>query len=190
MDLSENLSIRQQIKRNLLNVDTYHEIQSVIEDDIDSACYNEELKNELNNLPTWQLDAIFASIIANAGFGQRTLVRQRVNALQRAIRDIPIPESNVTIFESIPSPKLKRTTVERNELTWVYKAFNKRGDLLYVGITNNPKNRLREHKDDSIWWEDKDQMTWDMYETRGQAETAELLSIRTENPVFNITGRI
>lgn len=66
-------------------------LQTVIEHDLDQACYNEELKQELNALPTWQLDAILANCVANAGYGQRTMVRQRVNALQRAIRDIPIP---------------------------------------------------------------------------------------------------
>lgn len=66
-------------------------LQAVIEHDLDQACYNEELKNELNGLPTWQLDAILANCVANAGYGQRTMVRQRINALQRAIRDIPVP---------------------------------------------------------------------------------------------------
>lgn len=66
-------------------------LQAVIEHDLDCACYNEELKNELRDIPTWQLDAIFANVVANAGYGQRTMVRQRINALQRAIRDIQIP---------------------------------------------------------------------------------------------------
>lgn len=66
-------------------------LQAVIEHDLDRACYNEDLKLELRDLPTWQLDAIFANVVANAGYGQRTMVRQRVNALQRAIRDIPVP---------------------------------------------------------------------------------------------------
>lgn len=66
-------------------------LQALIEADLDRACYNEELKHELNELPTWQLDAILANCVANAGYGQRTMVRQRVNALQRAIRDIPVP---------------------------------------------------------------------------------------------------
>lgn len=66
-------------------------LQAVIEHDLDQACYNEELKAELNGIPTWQLDAILANCVANAGYGQRTMVRQRINALQRAIRDIPVP---------------------------------------------------------------------------------------------------
>lgn len=66
-------------------------LQAVIEHDLDRACYNEDLKNELRDLPTWQMDAILANVIANAGYGQRTMVRQRVNALQRAVRDIHIP---------------------------------------------------------------------------------------------------
>lgn len=66
-------------------------LQAAIEVDLDQAVYNEELKSELNDIPTWQLDAIFNNCIANAGYGQRTMVRQRINALQRAIRDIPVP---------------------------------------------------------------------------------------------------
>lgn len=66
-------------------------LQAAIEIDLDQAVYNEELKNELNDIPTWQLDAIFNNCVANAGYGQRTMVRQRINALQRAIRDIPVP---------------------------------------------------------------------------------------------------
>lgn len=66
-------------------------LQAVIEADLDLACYNEDLKAELGALSTWQLDSIFANIIDTAGYGQRGMIRQRVNALQRAIRDIPVP---------------------------------------------------------------------------------------------------
>lgn len=68
-----------------------HRLQAVIEHDLDRAFYNTDLKRELDGLPTWQLDAIFANVLANAGFGQRTRVRLRVNALQRALRDVPVP---------------------------------------------------------------------------------------------------
>jgi hypothetical protein len=66
-------------------------LRIVIETDLDRACYNEELKQELSELPTWQIDSIFGDIVSNAGYGQRTIVRQRINALQRAIRDVPVP---------------------------------------------------------------------------------------------------
>lgn len=66
-------------------------LQAVIEHDIDNANYNDELKQELNELPTWQLDAILANCVANAGYGQRGMVGRRIRVLQEAIRNIPAP---------------------------------------------------------------------------------------------------
>ncbi len=58
---------------------------------LDTVCYNEELKEELRALPTWQIDDINENVVAAAPYGQRTEWRRRVNALQRALRDIPVP---------------------------------------------------------------------------------------------------
>ncbi len=58
---------------------------------LDTVCYNEELKEELRSLPTWQIDDINENVVSAAPYGQRTEWRRRVNALQRAVRDIPVP---------------------------------------------------------------------------------------------------
>lgn len=57
--------------------------------DLSAALYDEELKTDLRDIPSWQLDGIFADIIAEAGYGQRTDTRNRVTAIQRALRDRP-----------------------------------------------------------------------------------------------------
>ncbi len=56
---------------------------------LDTVCYNEELKTELRDLPTWQMDDINENVVSQAPYGQRTEWRRRVNALQRAVRDTP-----------------------------------------------------------------------------------------------------
>ena len=35
--------------------------------------------------------------------------------------------------------------------TFVYRAYNADGELLYIGITNAPDRRRREHRSDAIW---------------------------------------
>lgn len=57
--------------------------------DLSAALYDEDLKADLRNCPTWMLDGIVADIIADAGYGQRTDTRNRMAALQRALRDRP-----------------------------------------------------------------------------------------------------
>lgn len=66
-------------------------LQATIELDLGQAIHNDELKQELNELPTWQLDAILVNCVANAGYGQRGVVRDRIRVLQEAIRNIPVP---------------------------------------------------------------------------------------------------
>lgn len=82
-------------------------LQAAIEPDLDLAFYNKELKDELRGLPTWQVDAIFANVLAKAGFGQKTRVRQQVDALQRALRDIPIPVHKEETDHAAPYPECK-----------------------------------------------------------------------------------
>lgn len=85
-------------------------------------------------------------------------------------------------------PEYIEETVDDRQ-TWLYKVFNRADNLLYVGITHNPVERMKSHKSHSIWWEDKEQMTWQSFETRHEAEIAERLSIKNDNPVFNIRGK-
>lgn len=98
-----------------------------------------------------------------------------------------LSRSDVEII-SIPIPLIVDESKDR--ATWLYKVFNYAGNLLYVGITFNPTQRMKEHRRLSIWWEDKDKMIWQRFETRQEAERAEDWSIKNDYPVFNIAGKI
>lgn len=57
--------------------------------DLVAARHDEELKADLRSLPSWQLDGIFADIIAGALYGQRGAVRRDIHVIQQALRAIP-----------------------------------------------------------------------------------------------------
>ncbi|MGV0993427.1 MAG: hypothetical protein ACOYB7_14365 [Mycobacterium sp.] len=75
------------------------------------------------------------------------------------------------------------------EETTLYRAFDKAGQLLYVGISHNPFLRLGRHADHSAWSADATTITLERFNSRAEATDAELAAIRDEDPVFNFSGR-
>ena len=73
--------------------------------------------------------------------------------------------------------------------TAVYRFYDARGRLLYVGITMNIKQRWAEHER-MPWWPQvaRRKVVW--YDTRAKAAASELKAIREEGPVHNIAGRV
>jgi predicted GIY-YIG superfamily endonuclease len=72
-----------------------------------------------------------------------------------------------------------------NERTALYRLFDAKGRLLYVGISRDPSFRWKQHRGDKGWWPlvvDK-RVTW--YATRMLALQAEALAIHTEAPIHN-----
>lgn len=70
--------------------------------------------------------------------------------------------------------------------TALYRLFDARGDLLYVGIAADPEGRWKQHKRTKPWASmvaKRDDM-W--FKTRSAAEAAEILAIRAERPRYNI----
>jgi len=70
--------------------------------------------------------------------------------------------------------------------TDVYKAFDDDGEILYVGISYDASERLRQHRRSSRWW---GMATWfevDRYATREEAENVEAASVMFDDPPFNI----
>lgn len=81
-------------------------------------------------------------------------------------------------------PDMREDTHERR--TALYHLFHSSGQLLYVGIACDPKERFRGHARDKFWWPhvaDK-RITW--YPNRDEAACAERHAIVTETPRFNI----
>lgn len=63
------------------------------------------------------------------------------------------------------------------------------GQLLYVGMTSHPGYRFEQHQSEKAWWGEVVDVKLQHYLTREMARVAEILAIRTENPLHNIADR-
>lgn len=75
--------------------------------------------------------------------------------------------------------------MQMNEATTLYRHFDKQGELLYVGITNQPSVRLTAHGNSSEWAKDIDSVKEEIFRNRPLAMEAERLAIISEKPVWN-----
>lgn len=71
------------------------------------------------------------------------------------------------------------------EPTHVYHFYDRQGNLLYVGITNNLRRRWEQHEADKPWWHLVARKESVEYSTREEAEKVEEHQIRTHRPMFN-----
>lgn len=67
----------------------------------------------------------------------------------------------------------------------LYRFFDDAGALLYVGITNNPRSRIGDHRVNSPWWDQAATITLARFASRAELEAAELVAIRDERPKYN-----
>lgn len=72
----------------------------------------------------------------------------------------------------------------------LYRFFNRKGDLLYVGISANAAKRMAEHRKDKPWWHEVKRVDIERYPSRHEAADAERLAIRTEHPKYNIVHAV
>jgi len=71
----------------------------------------------------------------------------------------------------------------------VYRAYSAEGELLYVGVSANPANRLGNHKVHADWWLAATRVELDHLPagtTRVAAEEAERLAIIVGRPLHNV----
>jgi predicted GIY-YIG superfamily endonuclease len=73
------------------------------------------------------------------------------------------------------------------ERTALYRLYDADDRLLYVGISSNPHRRWKQHalEHAKTWWPDVrgERVQW--FESRREAEVAELAAIRTEGAIHN-----
>jgi hypothetical protein len=74
------------------------------------------------------------------------------------------------------------------ERTALYRLSDGRGRLLYVGITCNLAQRFTAHARRG-WWPLVAERRVEWFDSRDDAEFAEAVAIRSEDPLFNIAGR-
>jgi predicted GIY-YIG superfamily endonuclease len=68
----------------------------------------------------------------------------------------------------------------------LYRHYNTKGELLYVGIAKNPLKRLSEHRRSAHWASSSVRMTADVYPDRASALIAEATAIMKEKPLHNL----
>lgn len=73
--------------------------------------------------------------------------------------------------------------------TTLYRAYDDRDRLLYVGISDGAFIRLAQHAADSPWTVYAVKVTLERYTLRSDAEAAEQEAIAGEDPVWNVRGR-
>lgn len=73
-------------------------------------------------------------------------------------------------------------------VTWLYRAYDGSGVLLYAGITCNPRERMYDHKCSSLWFEHVASFTWHRFGSRVEAAVAEANVYATEGPLHGSIG--
>jgi predicted GIY-YIG superfamily endonuclease len=71
----------------------------------------------------------------------------------------------------------------------LYRFYDSKGQLLYVGITDSPHTRWATHarKNAEGWWADVCVVHSEWHPTRAEAEAAEVKAIRREDPLHNVS---
>jgi predicted GIY-YIG superfamily endonuclease len=68
----------------------------------------------------------------------------------------------------------------------LYRCFTRKKVLLYVGMTNDPEDRFKQHKAAQPWWNYVDHITLQRWPSRKALMEAEAVAIREERPKFNV----
>lgn len=82
-----------------------------------------------------------------------------------------------------------RHTYDLSGKSALYRYFDRRGTLLYVGIAKDPDKRDGEHRHTAEWYEYATRRTLEWRPDRRSALDAETAAIRAEEPIFNRLGR-
>lgn len=94
-----------------------------------------------------------------------------------------VPEDAEQLPVGAPQPS---GTGPRDGITTVYRMFDYKDELLYVGISNRVDIRIEQHRASKEWFWRVDRITTMNYPNRQAALDAEKHAIKTENPIYNI----
>ncbi len=85
-------------------------------------------------------------------------------------------------------PYLAARAAMANSTTTLYRMFDTKGRLLYVGISKSPFERLGQHRAGKEWWTEIASVTMTHYPARPDALEAEAAAITAECPIYNRAG--
>ena len=71
--------------------------------------------------------------------------------------------------------------------SYVYRMWDKNGVLLYIGKSNNPLNRWKQHRK-KPWFEQVARFEYEPHPDEASAYAAEREAIKTEHPLYNIVN--
>jgi len=74
---------------------------------------------------------------------------------------------------------------KHTEDTSLYRVYNKKNVLLYVGISKSIMNRLSQHRRDKPWWVEVSTIRVQHFSSRVKAEDLEQKAIKKEKPLYN-----
>ena len=75
------------------------------------------------------------------------------------------------------------------ETVFLYRVWARRGELLYIGISESPLRRWGKHSQDQPWWPQVHRLEAVAVGTRQEAEIAEYVAIGLERPRYNFLPR-
>lgn len=78
------------------------------------------------------------------------------------------------------------TDTNSPERTTLYRLYDANGQLLYVGVTGNPRKRFGDHRRNKDWWGDVSTRSLEWFDTEAQALEMEIRAITTEAPKYNL----
>jgi len=70
--------------------------------------------------------------------------------------------------------------------TYLYRFFDDKDQLLYIGISKTVLARMAQHFQTKDWIPDTGYLKWSSYDERWQAEIAERRAIVAEKPIWNV----
>lgn len=77
--------------------------------------------------------------------------------------------------------------MSRNTRTELYRHFDDKGQLLYVGVSLSTCTRLAGHRVTACWFDLISRIEIERFETREAALSAEIRAIKDERPIYNDT---
>lgn len=72
----------------------------------------------------------------------------------------------------------------------LYRMYDAHGALLYVGLTTEPKSRIRAHEHDKQWWPQVATISLEHFPSKSELRSAERRAVETERPLYNQNLRL
>jgi len=72
----------------------------------------------------------------------------------------------------------------------LYRFYDGGDRLLYVGITNNPAARFKQHEHSKDWWDQVASITLEQHASRQELMDAERAAIIAERPAYNVAHSV